>query len=462
MKSLWGGRFSEKQDDFFFTFNASFRFDVRLAEVDVIGSIAYARGLARCRIFNEAELASVLAGLDQLLQRIRQEPEWLESKLSAGYEDVHSFVEMELTKLVGDLGKRLHTGRSRNDQVATDLRLYLREAIDRSYAMLMDLQESLVKQAEAHHQVVLPGYTHMQKAQPILFAHYMLSFHEMLKRDAQRLKDCRKRVNIMPLGSGALAGNSLSIDREALAKDLGFDGYTANSLDATSDRDFALEFLSVASLSMMHLSRLAEDLILYCSDEFRFVRMGDQVSTGSSLMPQKKNPDALELVRGKAGRVYGNLMTLLTVMKGLPSCYNKDMQEDKESLFDSIDTWQISLKVMKLVIDTMTLHPDSMLREAHKGYMNATDLADYYVAKGIPFREAHHLVGEIVLFAIKQGKSLNDLPLEDYQRFYAATDDDVYRAVALESVLSKKASAGGTAPDRVREALKQARADLKL
>jgi len=461
MKSLWGGRFSEKQDDFFFTFNASFRFDVRLAEVDVIGSMAYARGLARCHIFNEAELSQVIEGLEELLKTIRNDPEWVENKLSAGYEDVHSFVEMELTKRVGDLGKRLHTGRSRNDQVATDLRLYVRETIDRTLATIADLQDSLIKQAEANEHAVLPGYTHMQKAQPVLFAHYMLSFHEMLKRDAARLKDCRKRVNIMPLGSGALAGNSLSIDRESLAKDLGFEGFTANSLDATSDRDFALEFLSTASISMMHLSRLAEDLILYCSDEFRFVRMGDQVSTGSSLMPQKKNPDALELIRGKTGRTYGNLMTLLTVMKGLPSCYNKDMQEDKESLFDSIDTWQISLKVMKLVIDTLTLHPETMLREAHKGYMNATDLADYYVAQGVPFREAHHLVGEIVLHAIKLGQSLNELPLVEYQRYYPKTDAEVYRAVSLESVLSKKASVGGTAPLRVRDALKKARQELK-
>lgn len=460
MKSLWGGRFNEKQDDFFFAFNASFRFDVRLAEVDVIGSMAYARALSRRQIFNASELQQVEAGLEQLLQKIRKEPEWVESSLAQGYEDVHAFVEMELTKLVGDLGKRLHTGRSRNDQVATDLRLYLRDAIDRTTEGLLNLQDALLKQAEANTHAILPGYTHMQKAQPVLFSHYLLSFYEMLKRDIARLKDCRKRVNIMPLGSGALAGNSLGVDREALAKDLGFEGFTANSLDATSDRDFVIEYLSNASISMMHLSRLAEDLILYCSDEFKFVRMGDQVSTGSSLMPQKKNPDALELIRGKTGRTYGNLMTLLTVMKGLPSCYNKDMQEDKEALFDSIDTWQIALRVMKLVLDTLTVHPEAMLREAHKGYMNATDLADYYVAKGVPFREAHHLVGEIVLHAIKQGLSLNELPLANYQGFYAETDHDVYRAVALESVLSKKSSVGGTAPDRVRDALKFARSEL--
>lgn len=461
MKSLWGGRFSEKQDDFFFNFNASFRFDVRMAEVDVIGSMAYAKALSRKLIFNETELQTVQDGLEQLLQKIRKEPEWVLACLEAGYEDVHSFVEMELTKLVGDLGKRLHTGRSRNDQVATDLRLYMREAIDKTVESIYDLQDALLKQAESNPNAVLPGYTHMQKAQPVLFSHYLLSFFEMLKRDVQRLKDTRKRVNVMPLGSGALAGNSLSIDREALAKDLGFDGFTANSLDATSDRDFALEFLSVTSISMMHLSRLSEDLILYCSDEFRFVRMGDQVSTGSSLMPQKKNPDALELIRGKTGRTYGNLMSLLTVMKGLPSCYNKDMQEDKEAIFDSLDTWQISLKVMKLVIDTLTVNSEVMLREAHKGYMNATDLADYYVAKGVPFREAHHLVGEIVLRAIKDGLSLNELPLETYRLFYANTDHEVYRAVSLESVLQKKSSLGGTSPDCVRDALKLARQGLR-
>jgi argininosuccinate lyase len=461
MKSLWGGRFSEKQDDFFFAFNASFRFDVRLAEVDVIGSLAYARALSRVRIFDQQELQKVEGGLEQLLQRIREEPEWVEASLREGYEDVHSFVEMELTKLIGDLGKRLHTGRSRNDQVATDLRLYLREAIDRAVGGLIDLQTSLLDQAESHPNAILPGYTHMQKAQPILFSHYLLSFFEMLARDIGRLKDCRKRVNIMPLGSGALAGNSLSIDRQALAKDLGFDGITANSLDATSDRDFVIEFLSVASTSMMHLSRLAEDLILYCSDEFRFIRMGDQVSTGSSLMPQKKNPDALELIRGKTGRSYGNLMTMLTVMKGLPSCYNKDMQEDKECLFDSVDTWQMALRVMKLVVDTFTVHPEIMLREAHRGYMNATDLADYYVNKGIPFREAHHLVGEIVSYAIKQGVTLGELSLEQYQHFSAVSDIEVYRAVSLESVLSRKASLGGTAPDRVRDALKDARSRLR-
>ncbi|MBC7658213.1 MAG: argininosuccinate lyase [Chitinophagaceae bacterium] len=463
MKSLGGtsNPASDRQDDFFFHFNASFRFDVRLAEVDVIGSMAYARGLARCRIFNETELTTVLVGLDNILQKLRQDPAWLKSQLALGYEDVHAWVEIELTKSVGDLGKRLHTGRSRNDQVATDLRLYLRDAIDRTQQAIASLQDALLKKAEAHPQVVMPGYTHMQKAQPILFAHYLLSYYEMLKRDIQRLKDCRKRVNIMPLGSGALAGNSLSIDREALARDLGFDGITANSLDATSDRDFAMEYLSVASISMMHLSRLAEDLILYCSDEFRFVRMGDQVSTGSSLMPQKKNPDALELIRGKTGRTYGNLMTLLTVMKGLPSCYNKDMQEDKEALFDSIDTWGLSLKVMKLVIDTLTLHPEAMLREAHKGYMNATDLADYYVGKGLPFRESHQVVSAIVKHAMEKGLSLNELPLDDYCRFYEGTDDDVYRAVSLESVLSKKASLGGTAPERVKEALRVARQDIR-
>lgn len=453
---LWGGRFNEEQDDFFFSFNQSFSFDRRLAAVDVLGSIAYAKGLARSGIFSDSELAQVLAGLEQLLQKIEDDASFIDQGLAQGYEDVHSFVEIELTKLVGDLGKRLHTGRSRNDQVATDLRLYLRSALDGTRALLNGLQASLVAQAKANEDVVMPGYTHLQKAQPILFAHYLLSFQEMLARDSQRLEDARKRLNIMPLGSGALSGNSLSIDRQALAIDLGFDGVTANSLDATSDRDFALEFMSAASISMMHLSRLAEDLIIYCTDEFRFVRMGDQVSTGSSLMPQKKNPDALELIRGKTGRVFGKLVTLLTVMKGLPSCYNKDMQEDKEALFDCIDTWQISLRVMKLVIDTMTVNADVMAREAEKGYMNATDLADYYVEKGIPFREAHHLVGEIVLYAIKQKRSLVELSLHEYQEFSSLSGPDIFEALEIKQVLSKKGSVGGTAPQRVHAALTKA------
>lgn len=462
MKSLWGGRFSDKQDDFFFRFNESFSFDRRLAAVDILGSKAYARGLERAGIFRGDELEQVIAGLDQLLARVETDQSFVEQGLRDNYEDVHSFVEFELTKLVGALGKKLHTGRSRNDQVATDLRLYLRGEIDSTVELMQDLQEALLNKAQQHENVVMPGYTHMQKAQPILFAHYLLSYYEMLKRDMGRLFDTRKRVNVLPLGSGALSGNSVSIDRKFLAEQLGFEGITANSLDATSDRDFAVEFMSAASLCMVHLSRLSEDLILYSTDEFQFVRMGDQVSTGSSLMPQKKNPDALELIRGKTGRVIGQQVALLTILKGLPMCYNKDLQEDKEALFDSLDTLKACLRVMRLVIETMTVNEDRMQHEALKGYMNATDLADYFVDKGVPFREAHHIVGEIVVFALKKGVSLSELALRDYLSFSPLVDVDVFQALEVKSVLNRKASAGGTAPNRVHAALEQAKSELGL
>ncbi len=461
-KSLWGGRFGEKQDDFFFQFNESFSFDRRLATVDILGSLAYARGLERAGIFRSDELELVCAGLNELLEQVEKDPTFIEQGLRDHYEDVHSFVEFELTKKVGALGKKLHTGRSRNDQVATDLRLYLRQEIDQTVALIQDLQETLVSKAQEFPQVVMPGYTHLQKAQPILLAHYLLSYYEMLKRDAARLLDARKRVNVLPLGSGALSGNSVAIDRKFLAEQLDFEGITANSLDATSDRDFAIEFMSAASLCMVHLSRLSEDLILYSTDEFQLVRMGDQVSTGSSLMPQKKNPDALELIRGKTGRVIGHQMALLTTLKGLPSCYNKDLQEDKEALFGSVDTLKACLQVMRLVIDTMTINVERMQQEALKGYMNATDLADYFVDKGVPFREAHHLVGEIVVFALKKGLSLSEMALKDYLSFSPLVEPDVYQALEIKSVLNRKASAGGTSPLRVQAALQQAKIELGL
>lgn len=461
MKSLWGGRFNEKQDSFFFSFNESFSFDRRLAVVDIKASIAYARGLARAEIFTTEELQQVITGLEELLEQVQGDESFLGQALQ-GYEDVHAFVELELTKKVGALGKKLHTGRSRNDQVATDLRLYLRDEIDSTIGLVQDLEKALVRKATQHAHVVMPGYTHLQKAQPILFAHYLLSYYEMLKRDVARLLDARKRVNVLPLGSGALAGNSVGVDRKYLAEILEFDAIAANSLDATSDRDFALEFMSAASLCMVHLSRLAEDLIIYCSDEFQLIRMGDQVSTGSSLMPQKKNPDALELIRGKTGRVIGQQVTLLTILKGLPSCYNKDLQEDKEALFDSLDTLKACLRVMSTVIETMSINEERMQREATKGYMNATDLADYFVAKGLPFREAHHLVGEIVVFALKKGIGLSELSLRDYLSFSPLAEADVFRALDLKQGLSKKSSFGGTAPVRVHAALEQARFELEL
>ncbi|MFW7380485.1 MAG: argininosuccinate lyase [Oligoflexus sp.] len=451
--SLWGGRFQQQQDGFFERFNASLPFDRRLFAADIEGSRAYARGLEAVGTLTEEELAQVQKALDQLESQVRKNPDLLDQAVQQGVEDIHSFVEAELTKLIGDTAKKIHTGRSRNDQVATDLRLYLRKEIDVSVAWAKALQKSLLEKAESDPDAVIPGYTHLQRAQPLLWGHYLLSYFEMLGRDVERLIDCRRRVNRLPLGSGALAGNSQGVDREKLAEYLCFDGITFNSLDATSDRDFVIEFLSASSTLMMHLSRLAEDLILYCTDEFGFVVMSDKVATGSSLMPQKKNPDALELIRGKTGRVYGNLMGMLTVMKGLPSCYNKDMQEDKEGLFDTIDTVQACLRVMKLVVDTLQIKPEVTRLACEKGYLNATDLADYLARKGIPFRSAHHLVGEIVLYAVKQGKNLDQLTVEEYQQFSDKIDASLYPAISLEATLNSKSSIGGTATKRVKEAI---------
>lgn len=456
MTSLWGGRFAETPDQLFARYNASFRFDFRLLAADITGSRAYAKALMQVGVLSPEECQALDQELKLLAQQWQQNPEFLTTEILSSYEDVHSFVESHLTQKLGNLGKKLHTGRSRNDQVATDLRLFLREELDGTVSDIKALQGELLSLAKSYPELAMPGYTHLQKAQPILFAHFLLSFFEMLQRDKERLIDLRRRLNRLPLGSGALSGNSMGVDRHFLARELGFEDLCWNSLDAVADRDFAVEFLAAASLSMMHLSRLSEDLILYSSDEFQFVRMGDAVSTGSSLMPQKKNPDALELIRGKSGRTYGSLISLLTVLKGLPSCYNKDMQEDKEALFNGLDTWRQSLQVMKLVLQHMSIQSERMLSEAEKAYMNATELADYLVGKGLAFRDAHHLVGEIVVFAIKKQKALHELTIEDFQGFYQAIQQDVYQALSLEQCLRKKSSLGGTAPHRVAEALARA------
>jgi argininosuccinate lyase len=458
---LWGGRFEQAPDEFFAEFNASLRFDRRLVFADIQGSMAYAKALQGVGVLTNDELASLDGALGQLASRLAADSTELERAVANGVEDVHSFVEAALTAMVGDVAKKLHTGRSRNDQVATDFRLYLRDEIRLTQDLLKDLQWSFVHQAEHNPDAVIPGYTHLQRAQPVLWSHYLLSFFEMFERDRERLDDCYKRVNRLPLGSGALAGNSQNVDRQKLAELLGFDSITRNSLDATSDRDFVIEFLAAASVVMMHLSRLAEDLILYCTDEFKFVTMSDQVSTGSSLMPQKKNPDALELIRGKTGRVYGNLMGILTVLKGLPSCYNKDLQEDKEGLFDTLDTLKGSLRVMKLVVDTLQLNEQVTQQSCENGFLNATELADYFVAKQIPFRTAHHLVGEIVLYAAKQNKTLNQLSLDEFRSFHADVDEGVFAALSLSATLGSKASVGGTAPEQVRDALAAAKASLQ-
>ncbi|MGD9588822.1 MAG: argininosuccinate lyase [Pyrinomonadaceae bacterium] len=453
-EKLWGGRFTGKPNEIFARFNRSFSFDIRLFEADVRASIAHANGLRGAGVFDEKEAALVTGSLRTILMLAKDDPDYL--KLES--EDVHSFIETRLVELAGDLGRRIHSGRSRNDQVATAFRLWLRGEIDQFTKDLRDTQRELIAAAERHRTAVLPGYTHLQRAQPVLWAHWCLAYFEMFERDISRLADVRKRVNTLPLGAAALAGTSFSIDREAVAQELGFEIVARNSLDAVSDRDFAVEFAGACSLIMLHLSRLAEDLIIYASTEFGFVSMSDAVSTGSSLMPQKKNPDALELIRGKAGRVFGHHAGLLAVMKGLPLAYNKDMQEDKEAVFDALDTTKACLAVASIVIDNLSVNEGRARAAAMHGYLNATELADYLVRKGVPFRTAHDTVGRIVLSAIEHNRELHEMSLEDLRRHSDRIEADVFAALGLEQTLASKAAIGGTAPARVAEALREARA----
>ena len=454
-KNLWGGRFRGSSDDRFAEFNRSFGFDRRLFEVDVRASTAYSNALVNARVITPAEAAAINEALQTILQRANDDASYLSAPDAA--EDVHSFVEARLVELTGDTGRKLHTGRSRNDQVATDFRIWTREAIDELINDLRAMQIALLDFAEANRDVAIPGYTHLQRAQPVLLAHWCLAYFEMVGRDAQRLTEVRARVNVLPLGSAALAGTSFPIDREALARELGFGGVSKNSLDAVSDRDFCVEFLSACSLLMMHLSRLAEDIILYCTNEFAFFELGDAVATGSSLMPQKKNPDSMELVRGKSGRVFGNLQALLTTMKGLPLAYNKDMQEDKEALFDSFDTVSACLQISTTVLRNITVNKDRAAAAAITGYMNATELADYLVRRGMPFREAHEVVGKLVMYALDQKKELHELTLEELKKFSTNVSADVFQSLRLDQTLQAKSTLGGTAPDRVAEALAEAR-----
>ena len=447
-KKLWGGRFAGKTDPGFAEFNNSFRFDRRLFAADVTASIAYCEALEGAGVLTAEEGNQIRGALKEILEK--------SSVSDSSAEDVHSFVEGRLIELTGDLGRKLHTGRSRNDQVATDFRLWLREAIDDLNAIVRDFQTALVDFAESNRDVVIPGYTHLQRAQPVLLAHWCLAYFEMLARDRERLGEARARVNVMPLGSAALAGTSFAIDREALARSLGFAAVSRNSLDAVSDRDFCVEFLSAGSLIMVHLSRLAEDIILYATTEFGILELGDAIATGSSLMPQKKNPDSMELVRGKAGRVFGDLLALLTTLKGLPLAYNKDMQEDKEAVFDAYDTVAASLRVSATVLRNISVKNVS----ASSGYMNATELADYLVRKGMPFREAHEVVGKVVMRAIELGKELDQLSLAELREFSPLFADDVHIALSLEQTLSSKSQMGGTAPKVVASALAAARQSL--
>jgi argininosuccinate lyase len=457
-KNLWGGRFAGGADPSFVKFNNSFSFDRRLFAADVRGSVAHCNGLVAAGVLSRAEGDQINAGLQTILARGEADANYFDEMES---EDVHSFVEARLVELIGDAGRKLHTGRSRNDQVATDLRLWLRAAIDDLAARVIATQEALLDLAEKNSAATLPGYTHLQRAQPVLFAHWCLAYFEMLSRDRERLGETRRRVNVLPLGSAALAGASFPIDREAVARELEFEGITRNSLDAVSDRDFCVEFVSACSLVMVHLSRLAEEVILYSTSEFGFFELSDAVATGSSLMPQKKNPDSMELVRGKAGRVFGHQVSLLTMLKGLPLAYNKDMQEDKEAIFDAFDTTNACLEVAALVLRNVKLNEQRMRTAASQGLMNATELADYLARKGVPFREAHELVGRIVVKAIEKGVELGELSLDDLRSFSSEIDDDVFASLTLEKTLATKSVAGGTAPERVNEALREARRGVK-
>ncbi|BEN13416.1 argininosuccinate lyase [Serratia marcescens] len=455
--ALWGGRFTQAADQRFKQLNDSLRFDYRLAEQDIEGSVAWSKALVTVNVLTATEQQQLEQALDALLAEVQADPLAI---VQSDAEDIHSWVEQQLIEKVGDLGKKLHTGRSRNDQVATDLKLWCKQQIGDLHQAIVQLQQALVETAEANQDAVMPGYTHLQRAQPVTFAHWCLAYVEMLARDESRLQDTLKRLDVSPLGSGALAGTAYPIDREQLAGWLGFASATRNSLDSVSDRDHVLELLSNAAISMVHLSRFAEDLIFFNSGEAAFVELSDRVTSGSSLMPQKKNPDALELIRGKCGRVQGALTGMMMTLKGLPLAYNKDMQEDKEGLFDALDTWMDCLQMAALVLDGIQVKRPRCQEAAEQGYANATELADYLVAKGVPFREAHHIVGEAVVEAIRQGKPLEALPLADLQQFSATIGDDVYPILALQSCLDKRAAKGGVAPQQVAAAIAAAKQRL--
>jgi argininosuccinate lyase len=453
----WSDRFEGTLHPAIAKFNASISFDLELIEYDLTGSIAHAQMLAKTGIISSQEGVELVTGLEQIRQEYRG------GKFQPGVdaEDVHFAVERRLTEIVGDVGKKLHTARSRNDQVGTDTRLYLRDRIGAIQHQLRDFQGVLVTLAEANVETLIPGYTHLQRAQPISLAHHLLAYFEMAQRDWERLGDVYKRTNISPLGCGALAGTTLPIDRTYTAELLGFDAIYANSLDGVSDRDFAIEFLGAASLIMMHLSRLAEEVILWASEEFRFVTLTDRCATGSSIMPQKKNPDVPELVRGKTGRVFGHLQGLLVLMKGLPLAYNKDLQEDKEALFDAVKTVQVCLEAMTILIqEGIEFRPARLAEAVAADFSNATDVADYLATKGVPFREAYNLVGKVVKTCLSQNKLLKDLSMVEWQALHPAFAKDIYAAIEPKQVVSARNSAGGTGFDRVRQAIAQAKSQL--
>jgi argininosuccinate lyase len=438
----WGGRFTEATDELVEAFTASISYDWRLYPYDIAGSMAHAAMLARTGIITKKESDRIIRGLEDILKEIAAG----EFSFSVELEDIHMNIEHRLIQKIGPVGGKLHSARSRNDQVALDIRMYLRDEVSEIHDLLGSLQKVLVGLADRHRDVVLPGYTHLQRAQPVLLGHHLLAYYEMFERDRGRLEDCFRRLNIMPLGAGALAGTVLPIDRNYVAKQLGFSGVCENSMDAVSDRDFAIEFVSACAQIMMHLSRLSEELVIWSSSEFGFITISDAFTTGSSIMPQKKNPDVAELTRGKTGRVYGSLTALLTLMKGLPLAYNRDMQEDKEPLFDAADTTARSLSIVSKMLQGVTIHREVMRKAAEDGFITATDLADYLVKKNVPFRRAHEIVGRAVLRAAELGCGLVDMPLAEYTKLSPQIGGDVYDAISVEASVNRRSSSGGTAP----------------
>ncbi len=452
----WGGRFSEKTDTLVEEFTCSVHFDARLAPYDIAGSIAHARMLGACGIIKEEEAQAIIKGLEEIRADIEAGTFTWRKEL----EDVHMNIEAALRERIGPVAGKLHTARSRNDQVATDVRLFLRDVIDEALRRLKELRKALVKKAGQHLDIILPGFTHLQHAQPVLLAHHLLAYYEMFTRDHQRFRQVRKSVNICPLGSAALAGTPFPIDREMVARELGFEGITRNSMDAVADRDFMLEFMFAAATCFVHLSRLMEELILWMSPEFGFIDLPDKLCTGSSIMPQKKNPDVAELIRGKSGRIFGNLFALFTVLKGLPLTYNRDLQEDKEALFDTVDTLLASLKLACALIQGLCPKADPMRKACEEGFLTATDLADYLVTKGLAFREAHHVVGQIVAYCVEKRLKLWEVPLEELRRFSELIEEDVYAWLTLDGSVARRKVLGGTAPERVKEAIEQAQREL--
>ncbi len=455
---LWGGRFSESTDKLVEKINASIDFDKRLYDSDIEGSIAHLKMMAKESIITNDEADILIKGLGKVKEQIENN----EIEFSANLEDIHMHIEDALGKVSGDVAKKLHTGRSRNDQVALDIRIYLKKETKIIIDLLYGFQKSLVKMAKTHLDVIMPGYTHLQRAQPVLFSHHLLAYYEMFKRDIQRFEESLKRVDVMPLGAAALAGTTYPLNREFTKDVLSFSKVSDNSIDSVSDRDFVIEFISHASIAMIHFSRLSEEMILWSSSEFSFITISDAFTTGSSIMPQKKNPDVAELVRGKTGRVVGNLVSILTLMKSLPLAYNKDMQEDKEPLFDTVDTLKICTDVYTRMFENIKVHKDTMYEACTKGFLNATDLADYLVSKRMAFRQAHGVAGEAVAFALKQGKELDDLSLEEFQNLSDLIDQDIYEFLTIEKMISRRISYGGTGFDNVKHAVEKAVQELGL